>query len=100
MHTQHVAIDVAILDQNPHGLPTNADAEQLNALEDELGAALGGHAVYFGRDTKPGHRTIHWYAPEESPVKAIVERWAKSHADRKPEVMFAHDPTWAFVKRY
>ncbi|MDQ3335540.1 MAG: DUF695 domain-containing protein [Myxococcota bacterium] len=100
LHTQHVAIDVAILDQNEHGLPTNADAEQLNALEDALAAALGGHAVYFGRETRPGHRTCHWYAPEDSPVKAIVERWSKDHADRKPEVMFAHDPAWEFVKRY
>jgi len=100
LHTTHLAIDVAILDQDPHGLPTNADAEQLNAIEDSLADALGSHAVYFGRETKPGHRICHWYAPDDSPVRSIVERWAGAHADRNPQVLCERDPSWEFVKRY
>ena len=100
LNTTRVAIDVAILDRNDHGLPTNADAEQLNALEDELGKALGGHAVYFGRETRPGHRIVHWYTPEDSPVRSIIDRWAAGHSDRRPDAQFAHDPGWEFVKRF
>jgi hypothetical protein len=100
LHSTHVSIDVALLDTNPHGLPTSAEAEQLNALEDELTVALGGHAVYFGRETRPGHRICHWYTPEDSPVRSIIDRWAAGHVDRRPDAQFAHDPTWEFVKRF
>ena len=44
----HVAIDLALLDPTEEGLTTDEEAEQLNALEDEL-APLLADAVYFGR---------------------------------------------------
>lgn len=100
LHTMHVAVDVAIVDRTPEGLTTPADAEKLNALEDELGNALGELAVYFGRETKPGHRVMHWYAPEDSAAQAIIERWSKRHADRQPQVEWIRDPSWEFVKHY
>jgi hypothetical protein len=55
------------------------------ALDRELAVAgaLGGLVVYFGRETKPGHRVLHWYAPEGSGAQGIIERWAKQHEDRK-----------------
>lgn len=100
LHTTHAAIDLAILDQNPQGLTTPADAEKLNELEDDLTAALAGLAIYFGRETKPGHRVLHWYVAEDSAAKPIIERWAAQHADRDPHVEWIRDPTWKFVKRY
>jgi hypothetical protein len=100
LHTVHVAIDLVILDQNPQGLTTNADAETLDALEDELTAELAGLAVYFGRETKPGHRVMHWYVAEDSAAKPIIERWAARHAERDPHVEWIRDPTWEFVKHY
>ena len=100
LHTMHVAIDLAILDRNEHGLTSNADAEKLNAIEDELSSALGGLAVYFGRETRPGHRVMHWYAPEDSGAQAIIERWAAQHTDRSPHVEWIRDPTWEFTSRY
>jgi len=100
LHTMHVAVDLAILDRNPQGLTTPADAEQLDQLEDQLSEALGERALYFGRETKPGHRVMHWYAPEDSAAQAIIERWAQQIPERSPQVDWIRDPTWAFVKRY
>ena len=100
LHTMHVAVDLAILDQNPQGLTTPADAEKLDELEDELTAALAGLVVYFGRETKPGHRVMHWYVAEDSAAKAIIERWSARHSERDPHVEWIHDPTWEFVKHY
>ena len=100
LHTNHLAVTVAILDQNPHGLPTNADAEQLNEIENQLTTALGNHAVYFGRETRPGRRVMHFYTPEDSAAQRIVGDWVKANPTRTPDVMFAHDPTWDFVKRF
>lgn len=99
LHTMHLAVDLAILDKNEHGMPTNEDAEQLNALEDELTASFT-DAVYYGRETRPGRRTIHWYVPEDSAAQRIVEEFATRHPDRKPQLMLARDPTWELVKRY
>ncbi|MEO8548327.1 MAG: DUF695 domain-containing protein [Kofleriaceae bacterium] len=98
--TMHVAVDLAILDQNPEGLTTNADAEVLNQLEDEIVDALGGLAVYFGRVTRPDHRVLHWYAAEDSGAKPIIDRWAARHPERQPHVEWIRDPTWAFARHY
>ena len=100
LHTVHVAVDVAILDQNPQGLTTQADADVLNALEDDLSAALGTHAVYFGRETTPGHRVMHWYTLDDSPAERIIAEWAHRCPERRPQVTLTRDPTWDYVKRY
>jgi hypothetical protein len=100
VYTVHLAVDLAILDQNPKGLTTPEDAAQLNRLEDELTTALGSVAVYFGRETRRGHRVMHWYTPEDSAAQAIVERWTAGHGDRRPSVEWIRDPTWEFVTRY
>ena len=100
LSTMHLAIDLAILDQNPQGLTTQTDAEQLNAIEDELDTALGDAAVYLCRETRPGHRVVHYYAPEDSGAQAIVDRWAARHAARRPQVEWMHDPAWQFARRY
>lgn len=100
LFTQHVAVDIAIVDQNPQGLPTNGDADVLNALEDELLTALEDHVAYFGRLTRPGVRTLHCYTPEDSPARSIIERWGAAHPERYRDALFAHDPTWEFKKRF
>ena len=98
--TMHVAIDLAILDQNEHGLTTSAEAERLNGIEDELAGELRSAAAYFGRETRPGHRILHWYAPEDGPAQSIIERWAGRHAEREPRIAWLRDPTWELVKRF
>ena len=99
LNTMHLAVDFEILDRNEHGLPTPADAEQLNALEDQLTASFN-DAVYYGRETRPGRRTIHWYVPEDSAAQRIVEDFAKLHPERKLQHMLARDATWELIKRF
>jgi hypothetical protein len=100
LHRERIVVEIAIHDRNEHGLPTNADAEVLNRLEDELTTALGDRAVYFGRETLPGRRLMHWYAPPDSPAHSIAERWAREHPDRDAKCTSIHDPSWEFVKRF
>ena len=100
MYTMHVSVDLAILDQNAEGLTTPDDAAELDRLEDELYEALAGVTVYFGRETVPGHRSIHWYAPEDSAAQAIIDRWSARHPERRPRVEWIRDPRWTFVDKY
>ena len=95
LDTTRLVVDLAIA-----GMPTNAEAEQLDALEDELAAQLGGLAVYIGRETRAGHRLLSWYMAEDSAARAIVERWAAAHADRQPQIAAIPDPTWEYAKRF
>ena len=74
--------------------------EQLTDSFDQLCEALGERAIYFGRETRPGHRVMHWYAPEDSAAQAFIERWSQQIPERSPRVDWIRDPTWAFVKRY
>jgi len=100
LYTVHGALELAILDQNAAGLTTPEDAAVLNDLEDELAAAVGPHAAFLGRETKRGHRVLHWYMPEDSAAPAIIERWAKVHADRAPSLELERDPAWEFAERH
>jgi hypothetical protein len=96
----HVAIDLAILDRNARGLTTEIDAARLNEIEGALMSSLGSLAVYFGRETRPGHRVIHFYTPEDSAAHSIVERWTLQYPERDPFAEWIRDPAWEFVKRY
>jgi hypothetical protein len=96
--SMHVAIDLALLAPNEHGLTTKEEAEQLNSLEDELSRALGSGAVYFGRETRRGRRVLHWYAPEDSPAASIIERWTATQRARDPKVSWQRDPSWRFAR--
>jgi hypothetical protein len=100
LHTTHVAVEVAVLDRGDNGMPTKGDLQAMAALEDELTSALGNTAVYFGRETTQSHRTMHWYAPEDSAAKPTIERWVKQNATRRASARFEHDPKWQFVKQF
>ena len=44
----HVSVDVALLDPEPDGMPTDDDADALSDIEDELEEMIAGDAGYFG----------------------------------------------------
>jgi hypothetical protein len=95
----HLAIDVALLRPDANGMPDNAEAEQLNALEDEL-APLLADAVYFGRETRAGRRVLHYFAPADSAGRARVGEWASRHRDRDPRIAWTDDPRWDARDRF
>lgn len=95
----HAAIDVAILEPDDRGLPSNAEAEQLNALEDELGAQLAGAGAYFGRETRRGRRVLHWFTPEDG-ARGKVDAWAARHPERDVRTTWTRDPAWAAQRRF
>jgi uncharacterized protein DUF695 len=95
----HVAIDLALLQADPNGLTTNEEAEQLNAIEDEIGPLLA-DAAYFGRVTGRGRRILHYFAPGDSPGRARLAEWVSRHRDRDPRVAWTEDPRWEARERF
>ena len=90
---QHVAITVVLEDG---GLPDDALAAELNAEEDHLQARMAGTAVYAGRTTWPGARTMHHAAENLDAVKAVIDAWALGLPPRRIKVNFEADMDWTF----
>ncbi|HXJ19223.1 MAG TPA: DUF695 domain-containing protein [Polyangia bacterium] len=96
----HVAVDVALLDATPDGMPSDDESEVLNDIEDELEEMITGDAVYFGRETVHGRRSLHWFVAPEHPIRPSLEAWAARHADRDVRLTWSADPRWATADRF
>ena len=90
----HLTVALPLREPTEAGLTSDAEAGLLNALEDELTAALGEHGALLGRETTDGRRVIHYRVMEGGPASSIVYRWARAHGDRAPDVQVAMDPRW------
>lgn len=91
---QHVSIGVVL--EGERGLPDAAEAEKLNAEEDDLVARFAGIAVYVGRTTRPGMRTMHFVAEDLERVRATIDAWALDLPPRRIKVGFGRDVDWSF----
>jgi hypothetical protein len=96
----HLVVGLPLLSPSENGLTTEEEASTLNALEDELVAALGEHAVMAGRETTAGHRTVHMRVMEGGPARGLVERWVARHPERRASVEVAMDPRWDALSRW
>ena len=72
----------------------------LNALEHELTDLLGHDAVYIGRETGRGNRTIHFHTAAARPAELRARTWAKGHPERAIEIAPRHDPRWEVLQRW
>ena len=100
LHTTHVAVEMAVLERGENGMPSKEDMGAMAALEEELKADVGNHAVYFGRGTTPNERTLFWYMPEDSAARSAFDAWVAKNRARNANVTFRHDPKWQFVKQF
>jgi hypothetical protein len=96
----HVAVTLMLLDPRPDGLTNNEEAEDLNAIEDQLGAVVAGRAVYFGRETRRGQRVIHYFAADDAELRRQLEAWAGGQRTRSARVEWRADPTWEARARF
>lgn len=95
----HIGVRIALHAPDAHGLPTNEEAETLNALEDELTAAMP-DAVYAGRETSRGVRMLHYYAPELGRELGELEAWKKRHREYDIDFELRRDPRWEAIRRW
>jgi hypothetical protein len=86
---------LAVAIQLPGSLD-EATSAALNDEEDRLLAALEGTAVFAGRRTQAGRRTLHFVTATPEEAKAIAEPWARSLPSRRIAIEARRDPRWAF----
>ena len=99
----HVTIGVLFgLDR----MPSADEAAILNAEEDDLIARLGGVAVFAGRVTTPGQRSMHFVAEVPDRMRPAIDGWAAALPDslaeglpvRRIKVNFNRDMAWSSLK--
>jgi hypothetical protein len=81
----------------PNGLPTQAESQELDAFEDKSGPGFEG-AVFAGRVTGGGVRTLNWYVADPGGAEAAVTEIAR-HRGWKVEARTDLDPRWEGLKR-
>jgi hypothetical protein len=96
----HLAVDVALLESTPDGMPSEAEDEALNDIEDELEEMITGDAVYFGRETVHGRRALHWFVVPDHPIRPALEAWAARNAKRDVRLTWSPDPRWQTAARF
>jgi hypothetical protein len=96
----HVAVDVALLELTPEGMPSDDEAEALNDIEDELEEMITGEAVYLGRETVHDRRALHWFVAPDHPIRPALEAWAARNADRDVRLTWSPDPRWTMADRF
>jgi len=94
-----VQVHVEIVDRNPQGLPTPAEADVLNVLEERLTPAVLADADlhYVGRATMPGFRDLLYYAADGPQAAAVLKQQAAMRQARAFEYTVVEDPTWSQV---
>lgn len=96
----HLEVAISFTKPDESGLPDKAELEALDALGDELITALGDDAVYVGRETHAGRRTLHLHVMEGGPSAAKVAAWRERHPEWRVETSVRPDPRWEILDRW
>jgi Family of unknown function (DUF695) len=99
----HVTIAVVF---GAERMPTDAESAMMNEQEDDFLRRLGDVAVYAGRVTRPGRRTMHFVAEDPDAMRPAIDGWAQDLPDSLSEglpqlrlkVDFERDMDWAFQR--
>ncbi|MBK7397112.1 MAG: DUF695 domain-containing protein [Myxococcales bacterium] len=90
----HLTLTLKLLQPNTNGLATETETTRLDALERELGQALGERAVWLGRETCAGKRLAHFFAAESVGLREVCDRWMREHHVLRPHLISRKDEAW------
>ena len=87
-------------------MPTEAETTMMNEQEDDFLGRLGEVAVYAGRVTQPGRRTMHFVAEDPDAMRPAIDGWAQdlpsSLSEGLPQlrlkIEFERDMDWTFQR--
>lgn len=93
----HVAVTLPYADSTPDGLPGPGSLDALRAVEDRIGAALGGDGRVVAHQSHAGVRLLHAYVDGRSEgadtVAAVAAEWEQGDA----QTIVTPDPGWSLV---
>jgi hypothetical protein len=87
-------------------MPTEAETTAMTEQEADFLRRLGEVAVYAGRVTQPGRRTMHFVAEDPDAMRPAIDGWAQDLPDSLSEglpqlrlkIDFERDMDWAFQR--
>jgi hypothetical protein len=97
-----IGVAVPLKSPNDQGMPTNEEAEQLNAIEDELMRLAGGRAIIAGVITTSGMREFVLYTSDGAWIPQFDQDLKAAIPHHDLQVMAQRDENWntyrTFVK--
>lgn len=102
-HDHHVTIAIVMgIDR----MPNSIEAAVLDDEEADLLGRLGDVAVFVGRSTAIGARTMHFVAEEPDRMRPAIDSWAadipdaiaEDHPQRRLKIDFDQDMDWSFQR--
>jgi hypothetical protein len=92
----HVEIVVTMQDTTDKGLPTNAEADVLNALEDSIeeGLKAAGGTHYIARQTWNNIRMLDYYVEDGPSAEAVLKAFQASAPKRSLQFKVQRDDAW------
>ena len=97
-----LSLSTPLKDATKRGLPTELEANALNAWEDEVEAALRPVVAfkYVGRVTWNGHRELLFQLAEPKSAAATLQRMIDARTTRPFAFRCEHDESWTHVSAY
>ncbi len=99
----HLAVEITIGDRTDAGLPTNTEAEVLNAVEDTIEQEVrkSGGIHYIARQTWNGLRLLDYYVENLAGVEeALAALRANGALARSFTYKLEEDPDWALCRPF
>jgi Family of unknown function (DUF695) len=96
----HLTIQAHLREMNAEGLPTPAEASELNAFEDRVEELLSGcqQAHFVARVTRKNFRDLHWYLVDpKSAAQSLQQLIDRGDYTREFEFDIRRDPSWREV---
>ena len=95
-HTNSVRISVALTQPAENGMSTDAEFEDLIALEDDLVVRLHGeNALYVGRLTTRGSRVFYLYAADANSITRHASAAMERHPAYQYQIASQPDAEWS-----
>jgi hypothetical protein len=100
--SHQLGIAVPLKNPTPDGLPTQAEAEQLNQIEDEMGRLLlaGNESLLAGVITTNGMREFVLYTSDPAAAMAKAADLARRVHHHEVQFVMNDDPEWKAFSRF
>jgi len=95
-----LSVSTPLINPGSNGLPSRADAEELNAWEDAIEAELHqrGRYAFVGRVTCNANRELPYYVESQHPTVEALQSLSRTHCTRPFTFACERDEAWQHAR--
>ena len=93
-HGLHLEVRISLTEVTDMGMPSDAERERVEVIEDAIFEQLGSDVLLLARETGLNLRTLHMYGTDPDEMEAAMESFA-NHPTHDIESAITLDPDWS-----